>query len=139
MIELIKKLPFDVIINNILPYTYQVKPKLHLIDIRSFYDDYNFLSSMFYEYNEIIILNDIIRYCNDNIAPIYDMHPRYENILKRHVLFANKTKINTKNFIFADFHRRILHAPEVKIKFIFGLMKPRERTDFFNKYYIEDE
>ena len=39
--ELIQKIPYDVIINNILPYTYGVKNKKHTLDIRSYFTDYN--------------------------------------------------------------------------------------------------
>ena len=85
-------------------------------------------------------MNDLVRYCNNNIAPIYEIERRYENIIKRHFLFLHKSKKQISQFVFADFHKRFLSNTERKIRFIWGLLRPPERTDFINTYYIlEDE
>ena len=73
----ILRLPLDIIINHILPYTYNTKDREHVLDIRSFVRDYQFMESLFYDYNEIIILNDLVRYCNNNVAPLYGLHKKY--------------------------------------------------------------
>ena len=135
----ILRLPLDIIINHILPYTYNTKDREHVLDIRSFVRDYQFMESLFYDYNEIIILNDLVRYCNNNVAPLYGLHKKYEKTLRRYVMFQTKTSAEIHDYVFGVFHRRILENTESRIRFLFGLLTPRERTGFFNTYYIDHE
>jgi len=140
MILNLKKIPNDVIINNIVPYTYQLQNKKHLIDVRSFYADYEVLKCFqHYDYNDTIVLNDIIRYCNSNIAPIYDIEIKYEQILRRNLFYKNKTKNEIREHIFNDFHNHLLENTERKILFFWGLLTPSERSEFINDYYLLDE
>ena len=139
MNKLIQRVPFDVLVNHIIPYTYERKPINHLLDIRSFSSDYKVLQNfIFYDYNEVIILNDLIRFCNNNVAPIYDIDPKYEELLRRHISFNNKSKLEIRQYVFSDFHKRLLSNTEVKIKFLWGLLTNIERTRFLNTYYIVD-
>jgi hypothetical protein len=132
----ILRLPLDIIINHILPYTYNTKDREHLLDIRTFVSDCQFMKSLYYDYNEIIILNDLVRYCNNNVAPLYGLHKKYENILRRYTMFQTKTSGEIHDYVFGVFHRRILENTERRILFLFGLLTPRERSDFFNVYYV---
>jgi hypothetical protein len=113
---------------------------MHLIDIRSFYADYEVLKCFqHYDYNDTIVLNDIIRYCNSNIAPIYDIEIKYEQILRRNLFYKNKTKNEIREHIFNDFHNHLLENTERKILFFWGLLTPSERSEFINDYYLLDE
>jgi len=139
MNKMLQRIPFDVLINHIIQYTYDTKTKINLLDIRSFSSDYKVLQNfIFYDYNEVIILNDLIRFCNNNVAPIYDIDPKYEELLRRHISFNNKTKLEIRQYVFSDFHKRLLSNTEVKIKFLWGLLTNIERTRFLNTYYIVD-
>lgn len=134
----ILRLPIDIIINHILPYTYNSQKPEHLLDIRSFVHDYQLMESLYYDYNEIVILNDLVRYCNNNVAPLYGLHKKYEKTLRRYVIFQTKTSAEIHDYVFGVFHRRILENTERRIMFLLGLLTPRERTWFFNTYYIHD-
>jgi hypothetical protein len=60
---LVNRLPYDVIINHILPYTYQTKPENHLLDIRSFVNEYQIVEEYYLTMlNEHILLHDLLRY-----------------------------------------------------------------------------
>lgn len=137
--KLLDSLPLEIIINNIIPFTYETKNQYHLQDISSFYTDFRLMQNMFYEFNDVIILNDLIRFCNNFISPIYDIEKRYDAILRRHFSFKNKTKEELRHFVFYDFHKNILINPDRKIKFLFGLLTPIERTRFFNHFYINED
>ena len=66
-IEIFGKLPFDIVVNHIFPYTYRTKPPRHLADIRSFYSDYQFIVNYYYyDLNEYILLRDIVYFYNNN-------------------------------------------------------------------------
>ena len=132
--ERINKLPQE-IINHIIPYTYETKPREHIRDIKSFHIHYIIFTNLWlYDYNEVIALNDLIRFCNNNIAPIYEIEPKYQEILTRHVSFKDKTKSQITNFIFYDFHRTMLINPGSKIRFIWGLLTNIERIAFLRTY-----
>jgi hypothetical protein len=135
--KLIDLLPYDVIINNIIPYTYNLQNKEHLKNIRFFKKDYKMLYDLTaFSYNDTIILTDLIRFCNNNIAPIYDIEEKYENILRRHFLFKNKTKWEIKMYVFRDFHKRLLNHTERKLFFLYSLLTPEERYLFHYSYNI---
>lgn len=134
----LKRLPLEVIMTHIIPYTYNVKPAIHLHDIRSFKVDYDLLTNLFYDYNEIMILNDLVQFCNNNRMPNYNIEKKYENIIRRHFSFHNKTKYEINKFVFLNIHRKMLSFSERKIRFLLGLLTPNERTSFFNMYILEE-
>ena len=138
--KLLESLPDDIIINNIIPYTYEKQPNQLLQDIRSYTADLDLIDNYYmFESNEIVLLNDLVRFCNNNIAPLYDVEPRYETILKRHFSMKDMTTLEIKQFVFFDFHRRLILNPQCKIKFLWGLLMPAERTRFFNRYVLPNE
>jgi hypothetical protein len=138
--KLLESLPDDIIINNIIPYTYEKQPKQLLQDIRSYTADLDLIDNYYmFESNEIVLLNDLVRFCNNNIAPVYDVEPRYETILKRHFCIKDMSPLEIKQFVFFEFHRRLIVYPERKIKFLWGLLTPVERTRFFNRYVLPND
>jgi hypothetical protein len=129
-------IPEDIIMNHIIPYTYNILPKKLLNDIRSNYIHTQEIVNMYYfDYNAKILLYDLIIFCNNNIAPVYGIEKKYEKILRRNFTLANKNNTEILDFVFFHFHKNILHNPERKIKFLWGLMTPRERKQFFESYY----
>ncbi len=117
------KIPNEVIINNIIPYTYQPQPKNLLNDIISFTLDYNIVKNIyFFDYNFKILLYDLYTFFN------------YKNILSRS--FIMNKQIKTKFFLFSRFsclsqlpNDKII---ENRIKFFWGLLTNIERTRFIN-------
>jgi hypothetical protein len=138
--KLLHSLPEDIVINHIVPYTYEKQSRILLQDIRSYSSDFDLINNYYiFELNEMILLNDLIRFCNNNIAPVYDIEPRYETILKRHFCIKDMSPLEIKQFVFFEFHRRLIVYPERKIKFLWGLLIPTERTRFFNRYVLPNE
>lgn len=97
------KIPEDIIINIIIPYTYQIIPKELSSDIISFRKDLDLIDNLYsFDYNYKILLNDLLIFCNTN------------NICKN-ILYNNKiTKYKNK------------------IKLLWGLFSPTERNKFIN-------
>ena len=138
--KILQRLSDDIIINHIIPYTYEKQPNQLLQDIRSYSADLDLIENYYiFQMNEIILLNDLVRFCNNNIAPVYDIEPRYETILKRHFCMKDMSPLEIKQFVFFDFHRRLIVYPQRKIKFLWGLLTPVERTRFFNRYVLPNE
>ena len=135
--KLFNRLPVDVIMNEILPFTYSPQPKRLMNDVRSYYEDMDRLETMFYVHNDIIILNDLIRFCNLFVAPVYDITLKYENILRRHYLLKNITHGELVHFVFYDFHRRLLTHTSRKLRFLYGLLRPFERKLFYDYFYLK--
>jgi hypothetical protein len=136
--ELFKKLPMDIIINHIMPYTYKPQMKLLMFDIRSFTKDFEFVEDFYYtEYNGSVLICDLIKFCNNNIAPVYGIDMKYEYILRRNYMLNIKFHKELVEYIFIKVHRNLNHNTENKIKFLWGLMRPPERMRFIYKYLIE--
>jgi hypothetical protein len=137
-LELFKKLPMDIIINHIMPYTYKPQYKSLLFDIRSFSKDFTFVEDVYYtEYNGSVLICDLIKFCNNNIAPVYGIDMKYEYILKRNYILNVKNHRELVEYIFIKVHRNLNHHTENKIKFIWGLITPPERMRFIHKYIME--
>jgi len=70
-----KRLPFDIIINNIIPYTYNVQSNVLLEDIKNYYTIKEMLMDEKYDI-------DIIRH--EILAVFYDNNYKLSSILDRH-------------------------------------------------------
>jgi len=131
----IQKLPEDVIMNHILPYTYQPQPHRVMRDIRSFVNDYSTVENLYMtQLNELILLNDLLRFCRINLNPSYGINHLFQIILRRHVMLSKKSEAYLITKIRVCFHRNSSVKTESKIRFIWGLLKPFERANFIQKY-----
>lgn len=135
-IEPFNRLPMDVIVNHIMPYTYRSKPKEHLLDIRSFVSDGDLLETISCtEYNPHIVIHDLLQFCNiSSIMPMHYIHKNYSNILKRHFRLQNRSSIQIEQIAWVYLEKHKTPTSEQKIKFIWGLLTPIERTRFLNTY-----
>lgn len=134
-INLFKFLPFDVVVNHILPYTYQPQPKRILADIRSFHSDYSFLENIYaFDYNYDVLYHDLTCFCNCTLVQNYNMNKSFGNLLNRLFRFKNNTYSQLNNFVFITFHRDSTKNQIRKIRFLWGLLKPVERTRFINRF-----
>lgn len=103
-IKHLRNIPTDIVINYIIPYTYQIQPRELLIDIISFQKDFALIDTLYaFDYNYQILLNDLLYYFNDK---------------KFKTKTSAKTSVKTKI--------------KTKIKIIWGLLTVYERTRFIN-------
>jgi hypothetical protein len=86
--------------------------------------------------NDMILLNDLLLFL---YIPSYGIENIFETVLRRHIYFGNKDAEFMINHIRLDFHRNTGVNTERKIRIIWGLLKPYERTNFINKYVLEEE
>jgi hypothetical protein len=134
----IKLLPEEIIINNIIPYTYNIQEKDLLFDIKNYTNDLNLIKIPYtYDYNFHILLHDLIQFCNNRLTPLYDVDEKFYNIIKRHIKYKDYNKILINDLLFFKintFNGNILK----KIRFLWGLFTPIERTQFINTYILDD-
>lgn len=121
------KLPEELINNHIMPFAYNIKDKHHLIDIRSFVRDYNILENLYFtDFESVILLNDLYLFLFESKKYIFS---RFINMKGK-----NNLEICYHEIIF--FKRNDVHT-ERKIRLIWGLLTPFERTQFINKFIID--
>ena len=121
------KLPKDLIYNHIVPFTYQLQDKKLLLDIRSFVSDYNILEHLYFcDYSSIILLNDLQIFIYDSNKYIFSRF--------------NKMKCNTKLQVCCyeiSFFNNKTSNTEMKVRLLWGLLTPFERTKFINRFIID--
>jgi len=67
----LQKIPNEVIINHIIPFTYQTQHKDLLTDIISFKKDFDIIKNIYvFDYNLHILLNDLLLFF-DSEVPIF--------------------------------------------------------------------
>ena len=113
-----QRLPFDIIINHIIPYTYNIQPKLLLEDIKNYYEIKTKL--MNYKYNTNMIKHEIL-------AVFYDNKPLLNKILYRHFMCGKK---------YFDCDR--IYSNNARFNILFGLFTKEERQTFF-EYILQDD
>jgi hypothetical protein len=129
--SLATKLPSEIIINHIMPYTYKTQPNRVLRDIRSFHEDWNVIDSYYsFDFNGAVLLKDLVFYVGFSyIEKILEKLYRYKDTSYEELyeiitsLFYNNRKINI----------------ERKARMIWGLLLPRQRARFINYFILEDE
>ena len=116
-----ESLPFDIIINHIIPYTYNIQSKLLLEDIKNYYTIKEILLN--YKYDTNIIKHEIL-------AVFYDNKSLLSTILNRRFQFK-----------FKNYDYNIIYKyPESNTRFniLFGLFTKEERQTFF-EYIFQDD
>uniref|UniRef100_A0A6C0JN63 Uncharacterized protein n=1 Tax=viral metagenome TaxID=1070528 RepID=A0A6C0JN63_9ZZZZ len=133
--DLLNNLPFDVIVNHIIPFTYKPQPQKLLRDIRSYYPDYQMLENYYtFDCNDTILMRDILLFCNTiNLSNInYD---NFYSIMRRNFYFHSKTNSFISIYIHRHFDCTYMKFSR-RIRFYWGLFTPRERTAFINRHII---
>ena len=130
------KIPFDVFINNIMPYAYQKIDNNLSNDIRNFVIDYNIVINYYYlDLNEYCLFNDLIWFCNSGPL-IQNIHYKFIDILDRNIIFKKLSLDEKHRFIAQKFNCESMIKTTNKNKFLFSLLTPFERARFINKYLI---
>lgn len=125
-----RKIPYDVFINNIIPYTYQKIDSNLLNDIQNFIHDYRIILNYYsFEMNEFFLIHDILVFLISDEITI--------DFLNRNVMFKNLSL--DKKYDYIQHFQKILNSKvEQKNKFLLALMTPSERALFINKHIIAE-
>ena len=127
----INKLPYE-LVNIIISYTYTFQNPELLLDIRSFHIDYSLLEILYhYNYNEQILLNDILMFYNSDNLSMYQR-------LQRLYTLSNKSLTHLIDYAFNlssnNINRRILRN---RIRILWAILSPVERTRFINTFFFD--
>ena len=114
-----EKIPMDIIINHIIPFTYNIQPKLLLDDIQNYDKIKSLLINDKYD-------TDIIKH--EILAIFYINKTKLNNILNRHF------QINLKNY---DYNIIYKYSQNTKFNILFGLFSIEERT-YFSDYILNE-
>lgn len=137
-IILMKKLPLDIIMNHIIPYSYNIQNNLLLDDIKS----YKLLSICEKEYNHIYIVDivfshqqnidlhwlayDLFLFLNKNESNSSKIHADFIHFIRRLCKMKNKKVKEIKKYIkfLCD------HSIKKEINTYWGLMTKEDRINF---------
>jgi hypothetical protein len=143
MCDFIHLLPRD-IIQHIIPYTYSCQTPQLIEDIKSnfaskqiistIYDDrWNYLSQYEENISKNWLNNDLFRYCNEDNITMHGYIDRFYGLFSRHVMLQsgaiNKCKVNA-------FIKNTDNNVTQQINLIWGLLTPRERSEFIANYCV---
>ena len=135
-----KKIPYDVCINHIIPYTYQKIDSNLLNDIRNFIRDYRIILNYYaFEMNEYFLIHDIILFFSNGGISLHEIpEDSFLEFLNRNIIFK-KFSLDKKYEYIQHFHYNLTSKIDQKNKFLFALMTPSERALFINKYIITED
>jgi hypothetical protein len=134
--KLWNKIPFDVFVNNIMPYAYQKIDSNLSNDIRNFVFDYNIIINYYYlDLNEYCLLIDLIWFCN-SVPLNTNIHYKFIDILDRNTSFKKLSLDEKREYINEKFNYEYTLKTTNKNKFLLSLLTPVERARFINKYII---
>lgn len=148
--NLLRRIPEEIIRQEIIPYTYSPQSKELLADIRSFYVDWNIIDNAYLvDYNYPVLVRDLQIYCrniiyNSNIFDndselFHDFTYDYRGLIVKYVKLKQTNEIKSLiHKMMVDFISRINNPKRRNAWFLFGLMTPVQRTRFINKFIIID-
>ena len=133
LILLMKKLPNEIILNEIIPYTYEKQPGELMSDLVSFHDTrdqlYDFYEEkwdMYPDENYVDwLFNDISRFMNNDIPSIVGISDG--NIEKMRRIYFFRDKSDQYIFQFVNYDMMIVFSSETSINILIGCLTPRER------------
>lgn len=116
-----ERIPFDIWINHIIPYTYNVQPKALLEDMRNYYA----VKSSFQPYDREIIQHELVA-----IATLLENRQKLKTILTRHWQFHLK-------FNQFDGNMFLKCSQNTKFHILFGLLTSHERASLAEYIFRE--
>jgi hypothetical protein len=150
----IHRLPLELRLWCIIPYTYQLQNKKLLRDIRTYRTDKNILDNVYgTRYNNYILLHDLKQYCQIPQLPLYIVHdnqdeinnipiddlPECFTIWRRYYANQQLDNIELMNKMMLFLTTRINSSTSRKIHFIFGLLTVEERTQFIENFILDEQ
>jgi hypothetical protein len=138
MSPLFKRIPLNILTEQIMPFARQPQSRELLRDIRSFHIDMGIIENIYHsQYNDIVLFDDLMFYVNNRSLSANETNPRYQNILRRHSNLKNASNKEIVNCFQNYFKRPLSDADLVqRNRMLFGLLTPEERTHFINKYIL---
>jgi hypothetical protein len=135
--KLWKKIPTDIFINHIAPYSYRLNDNNLLTDIRNFAFDYNMIINYYYfDLNEYCLMIDLMWFCNKKLLFTAES-TCFMDILNRNTVFNALSLGEKYQYMQHHFYYNTrIHAVK-KNRFILALLTPSERAQFINEYIIE--
>jgi hypothetical protein len=134
------KIPNDIIINHIIPFTYKLQSKTLLKDIQSFYKDYEIVINYYsFDYNDYVLCSDLICFINNNYF-LNSYSNNIEKLFERSYFYNNI--INKEEFVISienNIYNNYIINPNKISRIIFGLLKPYERRRFLYRFVIPYE
>ena len=155
-----RTLPEEIVTQHIMPYTYRKQPPQLLFDIRNYYDDYALVDEYYnHNYNQYMWLNDMVSFFT--LPHFHSTKKGVDKILQRHIYYKNKddfmlvsersprtvatfgghliqlTQRSLVEIALDQYYTNIGHNVERKVRFLWGLLLPVERTQFINKFLLE--
>jgi len=145
----LQRIPMDVMINHILPYTYEPQPKILLQDIKNFVEDFDLVENCYaFDYNYILLLRDLLTFCTNNKETFMNPSNTLVELVKRHVLYKDigQERLISRSrdlcyfcFVFlrhSSMNKKMERRLKRRIRFLWGLLLPEERTRFINKFIL---
>jgi len=83
-----------------------------------------------------MLLRDIVYFYNNNNPVDAGIEHMFTVKLNRSIVFQKISLEEKYVYIFTHYKDHILRNADKKIRFLWGLMKPKERTAFINFYII---
>jgi hypothetical protein len=141
---ILKKIPYSILFENIMPYAAKPQPPELLRDIRSFNTDLGIINNLYHtQYNYVMLYTDLMYFVNNRSLSANETNPNYDNILRRHISLHNATNKKIVD-CFHQYFQSLSFANNIddteiiqRNRALFGLLTPEERTHFINKYVIE--
>jgi len=128
-------IPYCVVHKHIIPFTYLPQPKELLRDICNYNQDINLIEDTYFtQYNEFILLTDLLLFHNYNYNINY-ISNSLGALMNRHIKLKHKDMIYLNNYMITI--KRPCRRKRT-IKFIWGLMTPEERNRFINDYLLDN-
>ena len=149
----IQNLPLELRLWCIIPYTYELQNKELLRDIRTYRIDKNILDNVYgTQYNNNILLHDLKQFCLLTEIPLYivldnpdevnnisiEDLPLCFTIWSRYYANQQLDNIELMNEMIPFITSRIDLSLSRKIHFIFGLLTVEERTQFIERYILDN-
>ena len=149
----IQNLPLELRLWCIIPYTYELQNTELLRDIRTYHTDKNILDNIYgTQYNNNILLHDLKQFCLLTEIPLYivlDNPDEVNNIYiedlplcftiwRRYYANQQLDNVELMNEMIPFITSRIDSSLSRKIHFIFGLLTIEERTQFIERYILDN-
>ena len=142
LFKILNKIPDDVILNKIIPYSYNTQPDDLLEDIKSFVKTYNHVYDLYYiRYKSLVPNNLYIAWLKNDIATFMNninstLHGYTDNCVKkykRHFMLKNKNNGFIRSFVWNIYNN---YSYKVSIKINIGLLNPNERKQMINFFNL---